>query len=158
VPRAGRSFPRGAVAVGAVVGVCIAVVVSALAFTRRSPTAASQAAALAGNPTLDPGTPIRGAAPGFALTDQFGHAVSLSAFRGKVVILAFNDPLCTTICPLTTTAMVKAKQLLGPAGAQVELLGVGANPSATETRWVRAYSEAHAMTHSWYFLTGPLPV
>jgi thiol-disulfide isomerase/thioredoxin/peroxiredoxin len=82
--------------------------------------------------------------------------VSLSAFRGKVVILAFNDPQCTTICPLTTTAMVKAKRLLGRAGAQVELLGVGANPAATETRWVRAYSEAHGMMHAWHFLNGPL--
>ena len=114
------------------------------------------AAALAGNPTLDPGTPIHGAAPNFTLIDQFGRAVSLSSFRGKVVILAFNDPQCTTICPLTTTAMVKAKRLLGPAGAQVELLGVGANPAVTETRWVRAYSQAHGMMHAWHFLNGPL--
>ncbi len=127
-----------------------------LAFTRPSPSSRSQTAALAGNPTLDPGTPIHGVAPGFTLTDQFGRAVSLSDFRGKVVILAFNDPQCTTICPLTTTAMVKAKRLLGPAGAQVELLGVGANPAATETRWVRAYSEAHGMMHAWHFLNGPL--
>jgi cytochrome oxidase Cu insertion factor (SCO1/SenC/PrrC family)/thiol-disulfide isomerase/thioredoxin len=133
-----------------------AIVVGALAFTRRSPSPPPQTDALASNPTLDPGTPIHGAAPDFTLTDQFGRAVSLSDFRGKVVILAFNDPQCTTICPLTTTAMVKAKRLLGPAGAQVELLGVGANPAATGTRWVRAYSQAHGMTHAWHFLTGSL--
>lgn len=141
---------------GVLVGTGLAaIVVGALVFTRPSPSP-SQIAALASNPTLDPGTPIHGVAPDFTLTDQLGRAVSLSAFRGKVVILAFNDPQCTTICPLTTTAMVKAKQLLGPAGARVELLGVGANPAATETRWVRAYSEAHRMMHTWHFLTGPL--
>ena len=73
------------------------------------------------------------------------------------MILAFNDPQCTTICPLTTTAMVKAKRLLGPAGAHVELLGVGANPDVTDTRSVRAYSEAHGMMYAWHFLNGPLP-
>jgi cytochrome c biogenesis protein CcmG/thiol:disulfide interchange protein DsbE len=146
---------RRPVVLGVLLGAGVAaLVVGALAFTRPSP---SQTAALASNPTLDPGTPIRGAAPNFTLRDQFGRAVSLSAFRGKVVILAFNDPQCTTICPLTTTAMVKAKRLLGPAGAQVELLGVGANPAATETRWVRAYSQAHGMMHAWHFLNGPLP-
>jgi cytochrome oxidase Cu insertion factor (SCO1/SenC/PrrC family)/thiol-disulfide isomerase/thioredoxin len=155
VPRALGSDTRRALVLGVLVGAGVsALVVGALAFTRPSPS--SQPAALASNPTLDPGTPIHGAAPDFTLTDQFGRAVSLSAFRGKVVILAFNDPQCTTICPLTTTAMVKAKRLLGPAGAQVELLGVGANPAATETRWVRAYSQAHGMMHAWHFLNGPL--
>ncbi len=157
MPRAIGSDTRRALVLGVLVGAGVsALVVGALAFTRPSPSPPSQTGALASNPTLDPGTPIHGAAPDFTLTDQFGRAVSLSAFRGKVVILAFNDPQCTTICPLTTTAMVKAKRLLGPAGAQVELLGVGANPAATETRWVRAYSQAHGMMHAWHFLNGPL--
>jgi cytochrome oxidase Cu insertion factor (SCO1/SenC/PrrC family)/thiol-disulfide isomerase/thioredoxin len=157
VPRTLGSDTRRALVLGVLLGAGVAaLVVGALAFTRPSPLSPSRPAALAGNPTLDPGTPIHGTAPDFTLTDQFGRAVSLSAFRGKVVILAFNDPQCTTICPLTTTAMVKAKRLLGPAGAQVELLGVGANPAATETRWVRAYSEAHGMMHAWHFLNGPL--
>ncbi len=157
VSRVRDSGTRRALLLGGLVGAGVAaLVVIAVAFTRQSPSSPSQAAALAGNPTLDPGTPIHGGAPDFTLTDQFGRAVSLSAFRGKVVILAFNDPECTTICPLTTTAMVNAKRFLGPAGAQVELLGIGANPAATETRWVRAYSELHGMMHAWHFLNGPL--
>jgi cytochrome oxidase Cu insertion factor (SCO1/SenC/PrrC family)/thiol-disulfide isomerase/thioredoxin len=156
-PRALGSDTRRALVLGVLLGAGVAaLVVGALAFTRPSPSPPSQTGALASNPTLDPGTPLHGAAPNFTLTDQFGRSVSLSAFHGKVVILAFNDPQCTTICPLTTTAMVKAKRLLGPAGAQVELLGVGANPAATETRWVRAYSQAHGMMHAWHFLNGPL--
>ncbi len=109
------------------------------------------------NPTVDPGTPLHGIAPGFSLTDQFGHPVSLDAFRGKVVVLTFNDPQCTTICPLTTTALVRAKALLGAAGRDVQLLGVGANPLATQVKWVKAYSVAHGMLHTWLFLTGSLP-
>jgi cytochrome oxidase Cu insertion factor (SCO1/SenC/PrrC family) len=109
------------------------------------------------NPQLDPGAPLSAAAPGFTLTDQFGKRVSLRSLRGKVVVLSFNDPECTTICPLTTTALLRAKELLGPAGSQVELLGVGANPEATQVKWVRAYSQAHGMLHKWRFLTGSLP-
>ncbi len=101
--------------------------------------------------------PLSGPAPGFTLTDQFDHPVSLSAFRGKVVLLAFNDSECTTICPLTTTAMVDAKQMLGSAGSKVALLGIDANPAATAVKDVRAYSEAHGMVHQWSFLTAPLP-
>jgi len=81
----------------------------------------------------------------------------LSSVRGKVVILAFNDPVCTTICPLTTTAMVQAKALLGAAGADVQLLGVAANPVDTQVKWVRDYSRVHQMTYQWRFLTGSLP-
>jgi cytochrome oxidase Cu insertion factor (SCO1/SenC/PrrC family) len=100
---------------------------------------------------------LSGAAPGFTLTDQFGKRVSLRSVRGKVVVLSFNDPECTTVCPLTTTALLHAKELLGPSASRVELLGVGANPKATEVRWVRAYSRAHGMLHKWRFLTGSLP-
>ena len=109
------------------------------------------------NPRLDRGTPLSAVAPAFALTDQFGRKVSLGSFRGKVVVLSFNDPQCTTICPLTTTAMLEAKKLLGPAAANVQLLGVGANPEATQVKWVRDYSQAHRMLHQWLFLTSSLP-
>ena len=109
------------------------------------------------NPQLDPGAPLSAVAPGFTLTDQFGKRISLRSLRGKVVVLSFNDPECTTICPLTTTAMLHAKEMLGPAASQVDLIGVGANPVATQVKWVRAYSKAHGMLHKWRFLTGSLP-
>jgi cytochrome oxidase Cu insertion factor (SCO1/SenC/PrrC family) len=143
-----------ALALGIGVGAAIAVVRSsgstAPAVTM-GPEAANQ------NPRLDAGTRLNGAAPGFRLTDQFGRRVSLRSLRGKVVVLSFNDPECTTICPLTTTALLHAKELLGPAASRVELIGVGANPEATQVKWVRAYSRAHGMLHKWRFLTGSLP-
>jgi len=109
------------------------------------------------NPRLDTGTRLNAVAPSFALTDQFGRTRSLSSFHGKVVVLSFNDPQCTTICPLTTTAMLEAKKLLGAAAANVQLLGVGANPEVTDVAGVRAYSQAHGMLHKWLFLTSSLP-
>jgi cytochrome oxidase Cu insertion factor (SCO1/SenC/PrrC family) len=121
-----------------------------------TPVADTQTPAMA-NPNLDPGARLNAVAPDFTLTDQLGKRVSLHALRGKVVVLSFNDPECTTICPLTTTAMLRAKQLLGPAASKVALIGIGANPEKTQVKWVRAYSKAHGMLHKWRFLTGSLP-
>jgi cytochrome oxidase Cu insertion factor (SCO1/SenC/PrrC family) len=119
---------------------------------------ASQQRAANANLNLDPGSSLGGLkAPNFTLTNQFGQPVSLSSFRGKVVILAFTDSECTTVCPLTTQSMLAAKDLIGKAGDRVQLLGVDANPAATSVSDVRAYSQAHGMVNHWDFLTGTLP-
>ena len=121
------------------------------------PMGSAQSRAAAANPDLDPGTALgQRAAPDIRLTNQFGQPMSLSQFRGKVVVLAFVDSECTTVCPLTTVSMVQARELLGAAGDQVRLLGVDANPSATSVHDVMAYSQAHAMVNQWDFLTGSL--
>lgn len=120
-------------------------------------TSPAQSDALANNPYLDPGTPLTRVAPAFTLNDQFGRSVSLSSYRGKVVLLAFNDSECTTICPLTTTAMLDAKAMLGRAGDQVQLLGIDANPKSTSLEDVFSYSQLHGMLTAWHFLTGSLP-
>jgi len=116
----------------------------------------SQEAALEYNQYLDPGTTISGVAPDFTLTDQFGQPVSLHSYQGKVVLLAFIDSECSTICPMTTTAMLDAKAMLGKAGSQVQLVGIDANPASTSLEDVLSYSELHGMLRQWHFLTGSL--
>ena len=107
------------------------------------------------NPNLDLGSSLGSQpAPDITLMNQFGQPMSLSQFRGKVVMLSFEDSECTTVCPLTTTSMLEAKQLLGAAGSQVQLLGVDANPTATSVADVLAYSRVHGMVNQWDFLTG----
>ncbi|HJY67164.1 MAG TPA: SCO family protein, partial [Streptosporangiaceae bacterium] len=107
------------------------------------------------NPNLDLGSSLNSLpAPDIKLVNQFGQPMSLSQFRGKVVMLGFEDSQCTTVCPLTTQSMLQAKQLLGAAGNQVQLLGVDANPDATSVADVLSYSRAHGMVNQWDFLTG----
>jgi cytochrome oxidase Cu insertion factor (SCO1/SenC/PrrC family)/thiol-disulfide isomerase/thioredoxin len=134
----------------AAVGIIVGITEGVSALVRSS---SSDAHTLARNPYLDPGTALHRPAPNFTLTDQFGRRVSIDRYRGKVVLLAFVDSRCTTICPLTTTSMVLAKRLLGRAGARVALLGIDANPLATRVSDVRAYSLAHQMMGQWHFLT-----
>src|SRR5580704_11453585 len=107
------------------------------------------------NPNLELGSSLGGAAaPDFRLQNQFGQPMSLTQFRGKVVMLAFEDSQCTTVCPLTTQSMLEAKQLLGAAGDTVQLLGIDANPDATSVADVLSYSRAHGLVNQWDFLTG----
>ena len=156
LPQVSRRLQWLVLGTALVVGVAIG---TAIAASRSSSTPATPISATPAitNPQLDPGSPLDAMAPEFTLTDQFGKRVSLRSLRGRVVVLTFNDPQCTTICPLTTTALLHAKKLLGPAASEVDLIGVGANPEKTQVKWVRAYSEAHGMLHKWRFLTGSLP-
>src|SRR5215468_11733706 len=74
--------------------------------------ASSASAAAEQNPNLDLGSSLGNKpAPDFKLVNQFGQPMSLSQFRGKVVMLGFEDSECTTVCPLTTQSMVFAKEL-----------------------------------------------
>jgi cytochrome oxidase Cu insertion factor (SCO1/SenC/PrrC family) len=126
---------------------------SASSATGMQVSPASSAAEM--NPNLDLGSSLGGQpAPDIALVNQFGQPMSLSQFRGKVVVLSFQDSECTTVCPLTAQSMLEAKQLLGAAGSQVQLLGVDANPDATSVTDVLAYSRVHGLVNQWDFLTG----
>jgi cytochrome oxidase Cu insertion factor (SCO1/SenC/PrrC family) len=106
------------------------------------------------NPNLDIGSPVSGPAPDFTLTNQFGQKMSLSQFKGKVILLSFEDSQCTDVCPLTSESELLAKEYLGKAGENVQLLGVDANPMANKVSDVMSYTRAHGLINQWDFLTG----
>ncbi len=144
-----------ALAVVAALGGCSSSSSSAGTASGTPPATSAASIAAEQNPNIDLGSSVGGAAaPDFRLVNQFGQRMSLSQFRGKVVMLAFVDSECTTVCPLTTESMILAKELLGKAGQDVTLLGVDANPEATAVSDVMAYSRAHGMVNQWDFLTG----
>jgi cytochrome oxidase Cu insertion factor (SCO1/SenC/PrrC family)/thiol-disulfide isomerase/thioredoxin len=153
-PDVRRPIASWGLPVAALVGAAALAAVLVVGLSERS---GPGAAALALNPSLDPGSALPARpAPDFTLSDQVGRSVSLRSFRGKVTLLDFNDSECTTICPLTTTAMLDAKRMLGPAAKQVQLLGVDANPKATSIDDVLSYTQLHGLTGKWQFLTGSL--
>jgi cytochrome oxidase Cu insertion factor (SCO1/SenC/PrrC family) len=158
--RGSRTRRRASWLAGLVVTAALAVAgCSSAGSQASSPSpAASANAAAEENPNLDLGTSLGNkAAPDFKLTNQFGQPMSLSQFRGRVVMLSFEDSECTTVCPLTTQSMVLAKEMLGKAGDSVQLLGVDANPDAIKVSDVMDYSSVHGMINQWDFLTGSLP-
>ncbi len=100
------------------------------------------------------------AAPVFHLGDQNGQPLSLSQFRGRSVVLSFNDDQCTDVCTLLAEDVVRANQYLGPAGrSHVAFVSVNVNPFYPEVSAVRHWSDSNGLggQANWFFGTGPVP-
>ncbi len=97
-------------------------------------------------------------APAFSLTDQRGHTVSLASLRGKVVLLTFLDPVCTSDCPLEAQEFREAGQMLGTGNRHVELVAIVANPVDYQVGYTRAFDRQERLNKvsNWLYLTGSL--
>ncbi len=99
--------------------------------------------------------PIGGAVPDFALTDQAGHAVRLSDFRGKVVAIDFIYTRCPLpeVCPRLSANFARLQRRF--AGQDLVLLSVTIDPlydtPEVLSRYAKIWKADPAM---WHFLTG----
>ncbi len=102
--------------------------------------------------------PLDFTAPAFRLTDQSGRQVSLANLRGKVVLLTFLDPVCTSDCPLIAQEFRAADQMLGAKSRNVVLVAIVANPVYYAVSYTRAFDQQERLTTlpNWLFLTGPV--
>jgi cytochrome oxidase Cu insertion factor (SCO1/SenC/PrrC family) len=102
--------------------------------------------------------PLDITAPAFHLTDQYNRPTSLAGLRGKVVLLTFLDPVCTSDCPLIAQEFRAADQMLGPAAGDVELVAIVANPIYHSLAYTQAFDQQERLTGlpNWLYLTGTL--
>ena len=102
------------------------------------------------------GTKLGDPAPGFRFTDQKGAAVSLSDFRGRIVVLTLLDPYCTDICPIYAYQYRLAYEALAQDAANVAFLAFNANDEKNSVEDVMAASRKWGMEQipTWHFLTG----
>jgi cytochrome oxidase Cu insertion factor (SCO1/SenC/PrrC family) len=149
----GAASPRTIAAIGALGVAALGAVpmVAASASTSADPIIAE---ALDGS-----SAPLDFSAPAFHLTDQQGQPVSLASLRGKVVLLTFLDPVCTSDCPLIAQEFRQADQMLGASARQVELVAIVANPLYYQRDYTLAFDrqEHLAGLPNWRYLTGTLP-
>ncbi len=128
---------------------------------------AAPMASAAANRTADPilalaieggSTTLDLPAPGFSLTDQNGQPVTLASLHGKVVLMTFLDPVCTTDCPIIAQEFKQADAQLGAQDKNVELVAIVANPSYRSTTFTQAFDrqEGLAGVRNWLYLTGSL--
>ena len=98
--------------------------------------------------------PLNIPAPGFSLTDQNGQPVTLASMRGKVVLLTFLDPVCTSDCPLIAQEFRQAGQLLG--ADRVDLVAVNYNPLYAQVSYLQAFDSQEGLNgvRNWRYLTG----
>jgi cytochrome oxidase Cu insertion factor (SCO1/SenC/PrrC family) len=71
-----------------------------------------------------------GHTPSFALTGQTGHAIASTHFRGKVQVVSFLVPYCTTDCPLLARNLALLQQALAAEGlgGKVEIVTFNVDP------------------------------
>jgi cytochrome oxidase Cu insertion factor (SCO1/SenC/PrrC family) len=125
-----------------------------------APMAAAQASPVADTilaQAIDgPSAPLDGPAPAFTLTDQHGRDVTLASLRGKVVLLTFLDPVCTSDCPLEAQEFRQAGQQLGADSRRVELVAIVANPVDYQLGYTQAFDQQERLdgVPNWLFLTG----
>ncbi len=117
------------------------------------------------SPSTSPGGGFAGplmpphlAARNFSLTDQNGHRVTLSRYRGRVVVLTFIHSQCHDACPLMVQQIKGALNDLPGNGAGVEAIGVSVAPTEDTAASRRAFLAKMQMTGRLAFLNGPLPV
>jgi cytochrome oxidase Cu insertion factor (SCO1/SenC/PrrC family) len=101
-------------------------------------------------------------APGFRLRDQRGEAVSMKGLRGRVVILAFVDPVCRNLCPLEAAILGRAERELKPS-MRPAIVAVSVDPWGDAhanlvrdvrrwrvgSKWQWAVGSRAALSHVW---------
>ncbi|NPA06568.1 MAG: SCO family protein [Chloroflexi bacterium] len=79
-------------------------------------------------------------APDFTLMSADGP-VSLSDFRGKIVLLYFGYTFCPDVCPTTLTELKRAMELLGEDADQVQVIMVSVDPERDTPEKIQEYVE-----------------
>jgi protein SCO1/2 len=91
--------------------------------------------------------------PDFALRDQHGSVVRLSAQRGKVVVLTFLYTHCPDLCPLTAVHIQDALRRLGARATGVTVLAVSVDPKGDTPTAVQRFVRSHRLGPQFHYLT-----
>lgn len=110
-----------------------------------------------------PAPPVRppdyGAAPRYTLTDQNGRPFSSADLDGKVQVVSYLFPYCTSFCPLLTASLVRASAQLHGAGlgGAVAFVAFNVDPEGAGPATLAAFLRQEGIDPAdpgWHFLTG----
>jgi protein SCO1 len=98
------------------------------------------AAGAAEDPALRSGVfkPAR-AAPEISLRGSDGAELKLARYRGKVVALGFGYTFCPDVCPTTLFNLAQAREKLGAAGKDLQVVYVTVDPERDTAERLKAY-------------------
>jgi protein SCO1/2 len=135
------------------IALCCTVVASAsLAASVTADAAPAAEPAVSANPSLS----VITRAPDFTLRDSNGAQVSLSKYRGRVVLLAFVFTTCHGVCPLISQQMGRLQQALkqeGLFGGKAAMLSVTVDPQHDTAKVLSKYAKTlGADPAGWRFL------
>jgi protein SCO1/2 len=81
-------------------------------------------------------------APDFSLQGSNGAELKLSRYRGKVVALGFGYTSCPDVCPTTLLFLSQAREKLGAAGKEFQVVYVTVDPERDSAERLRKYVAA----------------
>jgi protein SCO1 len=81
-------------------------------------------------------------APDFSVNGSDGTALTLSRYRGKVVVLGFGYTSCPNVCPATLAVLAQARRKLGPLGPQVQVIYLTVDPERDNTARLKQFLAA----------------
>jgi len=79
------------------------------------------------------------AAPQFSLRGSDGTELKLARFRGKVVALGFGYTFCPDVCPTTLLYLAQAREKLGAAGKDFQVIYITVDPERDSAELLRKY-------------------
>ncbi len=100
---------------------------------------------------LSPATP----APPIALRNYLGQPVNIDQYRGKAVLVTFLYTNCPDVCPLITSNLRVAQNLMGSKTAsKVQIIAVSVDPKGDTPKAVASFLARHEMTGRMQYLVG----
>ena len=93
-------------------------------------------------------------APPIRLTNNLGQPVTLSQYRGKVVLVTFLYVHCPDVCPLIAGNLHTTLEQLGPRASQVQLIAVSVDPHGDTPAAVARFLQEHELTGQMQYLIG----
>ena len=93
-------------------------------------------------------------APPIHLDNYLGQPVTLSQYHGKAALVTFLYTNCPDVCPLITSNLRVALNLLGAEAAKVQVIAVSVDPRVDTRKAVAAFLARHGMTGRMLYLIG----
>jgi protein SCO1 len=94
-------------------------------------------------------------APPLALRNYLGQPVDLESYRGKAVLVTFLYTNCPDICPLITSNLRVAQNLMSKSAlAKTQIIAVSVDPKGDTPKAVAAFLARHEMTGRMQYLVG----
>jgi protein SCO1/2 len=123
----------------------------------------SSSSSPSGNPHKSPSRHLEGlmlpqakAAPALALRNYTGRPVSLSALRGKAVLVTFIYTHCADVCPLIVANLAAAQRQLGGEAKHVQILAVTVDPKRDTPAAISSFLAARDATGRMDYLLGTM--
>jgi cytochrome oxidase Cu insertion factor (SCO1/SenC/PrrC family) len=94
--------------------------------------------------------------PNVPLVEQHGRSITFEQLHGKVLLVTYLDPVCTTDCPVIAQEFKQADALLGGEARNVDLVAINANPLYRSPADLRAFDHQEHLEQlpNWIYLTG----